>query len=224
MMPSRRRVSCGSWQAQGLGTRRASDGSRRSALRKSRRGPLLEPYELTVGQSRKLAADNALEVEWLAAREDLKRLIHRSMTAVEVGVRLQVILARFPSLASASGCTSFTPFNDGEAGQVSKELVPLLLLECTRIRDRDCPSLFPADGVLGPKSIKLGAEAWLYLAAAALNGLDSHGNCIAFSGPPTSAQAKALAELRTDCLRFCADSKARTPTDFDKEFGANAHG
>ena len=158
MTRNTRRVSIGLWQAQGPGTRRESDGSRKSALRKSRRGPPLEPYDLTVDQSWKLAADNALEVEWLAAREDIKRLTQRSMTAAEVGVRLQAILARFPGLASASGCSGISPFNDEGAGRVSKELLPLPLPACTLVRERDYPNLFPADGVLGPKGIRSWAQ------------------------------------------------------------------
>ena len=55
---------------------------------------------------------------------------------------------------------------------------------------------------------------------AALNGLDSHGNCVSFFGPPTAAQARALSELLMEGSRFVADVSARTPTDFKKELGA----
>ena len=73
--------------------------------------------------------------------------------------------------------------------------------------------------MLGPKEKKLGAEHWQYLQIAALNGLDSHGNCISFFGPPTVAQAEALQGLLEDCERFVEDTTARTPTDFNKELG-----
>ena len=83
--------------------------------------------------------------------------------------------------------------------------------------------MFPSDKILGPKAKKLGAEAWLHLLTAALNGMDSHGGCVSFFGPPTEAQSRALKELKLDCERFVRDETAKTPTDFVKELGAKTH-
>ena len=66
----------------------------------------------------------------------------------------------------------------------------------------------------------MGAEAWLYLVVAALNGMDAHGNCVSFFGPPTPAQATALAQLLGDCERFVQNDTAKSPTDFNRELGA----
>ena len=71
-----------------------------------------------------------------------------------------------------------------------------------------------------PKPEKAGADAWHYILIAALNNLDSHGRCVSFFGPPTTAQARALQDLLDDCIRFVADDSARAPVDFNKELGA----
>ena len=138
MMEGRRRVSFGSWDSQAPGYKTDKRGRRLAAIRLPRDRPRLPGYTLSVDQSWKLAADNALELEWLAAREEVWDMATRSMSVAEVGVRLQAILARFPSLISGPGCGP--PLDDAGAGQgadldwrsiprgqVSPELLPLPL-------------------------------------------------------------------------------------------------
>ena len=169
----------------------------------------------------KVAADNALELEWVSARDELERLAHHSMTAAEAGVRLQALLRRVPSLlADELGALLTSDVEGGGESSKKKELLPLPLPRCKLVRDSELTTLFQSDKVLCPKAKELGAVAWQHLLAAALNGLDSHGNCVSFFGPPTEAQSKALHSLLQDCRRFVSDGSARTPTDFGKELGA----
>ena len=130
------------------------------------------------------------------------------------------MLRRHPDvLADQSRGLSSQLVGEG-SGSVKRELLPLPSPKMTLVRESEMSSLFPCKGVLGPRARKVGAEAWHCLIVAALNGMDSHGNCVSFFGPPSVPQAKALSDLLEDCERFVADEKARTPTDFTKELGA----
>ena len=174
------------------------------------------------------ASYNASEMEFSAARKAVEELVTRSMSAAEAGVRLKQLLQQHPDLLTAqSGIMSAHVEGDEQGpreGSIPKrELLPLPLPKVALVRTSEIDTAFPSGKVLGPKSRKLGAEAWHYILIAALNGLDSHGNCVSFFGPPTPAQASALAALLVDCERFVKDETARSPVDFQKELGAKLH-
>ena len=200
---------------------------RPGALRRARSAPASDRHMAVpaaeVDSSWQVAADNAAELEWLKARDELKELTRRSMCAAEAGIRLYSILSRTPSLLSdVLGSTSSTNV-EGEAGASRKELLPLPLPKLKFVRESDIVSMFRSPAVLGPKALQTGAESWQHLLVSALNGLDSHGNCVSIFGPPSEAQSRALSDLLADCTQFVADTKARTPTDFGKELGAKAN-
>ena len=168
------------------------------------------------------ASDNALEVEWALAQAELASLAKRSMGAAETGVRLQALLRRVPGLiAKELGAIVTTNVEGGGTGDANRrELLPLPLPQCPLIRECEITSLYQSTAILGPKAKQIGAQAWQHLIVAALNGLDAHGNCVSFFGPPSEGQALALKNIKRDCENFVADEKARTPTDFTKELGA----
>ena len=151
------------------------------------------------------------------------------MTAAEAGVRLEGLLLRFPDLLAGQGGRQSAQF-EGEGsmpcGRVTpkRELLPLLLPRVTLLRSEEHTRAFPLGKEPDLAAKKLGAEAWQYVMIAALNNLDSHGNCVSFFGPPTTAQARALSELSMEGGRLFADVTARTPTDFKKELGCNIGG
>ena len=177
----------------------------------------------SIGDGARVAARNSDEAEFDQIRKACEQLVQRSMTAAEAGVRLQQLLQRHPDLlAYQSGGSSSQLEGDGKH-QSRRELLPLPSPEMTPIREEDLVSMFEGVAVLSPKAKKAGAQAWLCLLVAALNGLDSHGKTKAYFGPPSVPQAKALADLLEDCQRFVADDSARTPTDFTKELGAKLH-
>ena len=177
------------------------------------------------GLSEALAVHHAGEYEFEPARREIKELINRSMSAAEAGVRLQSLLLRYPDLLAGQGGKKSAP-TEGEGsmpreGSVPKrELLPLPLPRVTLLRDDEMSKIFPKGEKPGAVAKMKGSEAWQYIMIAALNNMDSHGNCVCFYGPPTTAQAKALSELLIEASRFVADDNARTPTDFKKELGA----
>ena len=144
------------------------------------------------------------------------------MGAAETGVRLQTLLRRVPGLlAHDLGTIMQSHVEGGGAANANKrELIPLPLPQVEVMRESNIVRMFHSKAVLGPRARQVGAEAWLHLLVAALNGLDSHGNCVSLFGPPTEAQAAALKALLKSCHEFVADDKARTPVDFEKELGA----
>ena len=75
---------------------------RPSALRRARSAPASDRHMAVppaeVDKSWQVAADNAAELEWLKARDELKELTRRSMCAAEAGIRLYSILSRTPSV------------------------------------------------------------------------------------------------------------------------------
>ena len=199
---------------------------RTPAIRRTRSAPasgrVFEANAEEIDQSWANAADHAAELEWAKVRAEISVLAQRSMCAAEAGVRLQAIFRRTPSLLTNELGTVITPDVEGLRGapRASRELLPLPLPKPKLIKESEISALFQSDAILGPKTQRLGAEAWQDLLVSALNGLDSHGNCVSLFGPPTEPQAKALEALLEDCRLFVADTKVRTPTDFVKELGS----
>ena len=174
-------------------------------------------------QARIDADVNATEMEFESTRLEIEEMVVRSMSAAEAGVTLQRLLMRHPDLLRGQGGRTTLDGGDGgmprEGSIPKRELLPLPLPKVTLVRTSEIEAMFPSGKVLGPKARAQGANAWHYLLVAALNGLDSHGNCVSFFGPPTPAQAAALQKLLVDCERFVADGESRTPIDFSKELG-----
>ena len=159
-------------------------------------------------------------------RAELARLAEKSMSAAEVGVRLSHLVRRAPILLTDRQ-GSFIPLGfageEGGAPLIGRELLPLPLPRLSTVPEVDLAALFPATGIISTSAKLLGAECWQHLLVAALNGLDSHGNCLSIFGPPTAAQKRALEGLLLDCTNFVSDEKARTPTDFTKQLGAKSN-
>ena len=173
-----------------------------------------------------MAADNAQEAEWASARAEIESLAKKSMCAAETGVRLQALLRRIPGLLAHDLGAALLSDVEGEgttAAAGRRELLPLPVPQMRIVRESELTELYHTSAIISPKGKKLGAVAWQHLITAALNGLDSHGNCVSTFGPPTATQAAALRGILADCERFVEDDKAKTPTDFDKELGAKAH-
>ena len=170
------------------------------------------------------ASDNASELEWAKARSELQLLAQRSMCAAEAGIRLYGVLRRVPGLLTGELGSIVSPDVEGGGKKTSaqRELLPLPLPRIKPLRESDITVMFHSKAILGPKALQTGAEAWQHLLVSALNGLDSHGNCVSIFGPPSEAQASALNALLEDCTQFVADTKARTPTDYGKELGSKA--
>ena len=128
---------------------------------------------------------NATEMEFESARLEIEELVVRSMSAAEAGVRLQRLLMRHPDLLCGQGGRTTQDGGDGgmprEGSVPKRELLPLPLPKVTLVRVSEIDAMFPSGKILGPKVKTHGAKAWHYLLVAALNGLDSHGNCQAFA-------------------------------------------
>lgn len=165
----------------------------------------------TAEENRETAARNS------AARKAVEELAQRSMSAAEAGVRLYATYRQYPSLLADQGGAKSSQLGGDGSGSARRELLPRPTPTVALIRPAEIEGMLPSDKVLGPRAKQHGAEAWI---VAALNGLDSHGNCVSFFGPPTVEPAKALTGQMEDCVRFVADDKSRTPTDFKKELGA----
>ena len=111
---------------------------RPAALRRSRLAPAssqhMRPAPASVDASWVAAADNAAEVEWARARDEIRQLAHRSMCAAEAGVRLSALLRRVPSLVTGELGDILLPDVEGgtgavhrRAGNANRELLPLPL-------------------------------------------------------------------------------------------------
>ena len=115
------------------------------------------------------AADNAADLEWASARDELNKLAQHSMTAAETGVRLQALFRRVPSLlADELGELLSSDVEGGEGKKgIKRELLSLPLPKCKLVRETELAALFHSNKVLGPKAQELGAKAWQHLLAAA---------------------------------------------------------
>ena len=125
--------------------------------------------EALVDNSWRVAADNAVELEWASAREELASLAQRSMGAAETGVRLQALLRRVPGLlAHDLGIVLQSHVEGGgTASAKQRELIPLPLPQIEVMREKDIVRMFHSKAVLGPRARKVGAEAWQHLLVAA---------------------------------------------------------
>ena len=120
----------------------------------ARRDQKLPKIEASAG----VAANNASDLELEPAREEIKQLVQRSMSAAEAGIRLYSLFQRHPNLLADQPELSPSALGGGRKEGSRRELLPLPLHRLRLVPCKEVSRISPSDRVLGHKEKKLGAE------------------------------------------------------------------